>query len=135
MKCISLVILITFTLFGAMALAGQATPAPVEVDTAARGALGDQWTARTDPDGDVYIGCGVRFIDDGAGGVFTFGFCQAEDSAGDTILCSTENPALIEAIQGISDFSFITFGWDADLVCTRIGYSTQSFYLPEFKTK
>ena len=32
-------------------------------------------------------------------------------------------------------FSFVTFSWNEDGECTRIGNSTQSFYIPEFKDK
>jgi hypothetical protein len=38
-------------------------------------------------------------------------------------------------MRSTADFSFITFSWTDDgagnLTCTRIGHSTQSFYLDE----
>lgn len=95
---------------------------------------GDQLTART-ADNDVeFIGCGIRIFDDG-GAAFTFGFCQAGDSAEVQITCFTENPALLEAMRAASAYAFITFSWEDDgsggAECLRIGFSTQSFYLPE----
>ena len=46
--------------------------------------------------------------------------------------------ALLDGIQSIADNSFITFSWTDDgtgaLTCTRIGSSTQSFYLPKIKS-
>jgi len=47
--------------------------------------------------------------------------------------CSTFDPDLLDAMKSVSDFSFITFSWNVAGECTRIGFSTQSFYLPNFK--
>ena len=41
---------------------------------------------------------------------------------------------MLDAISGSSDFSFLTFSWEGeedDATCIRIGFSTQSFYLPK----
>lgn len=117
------------------AIAGLTQPAPVIVDLDGAGggfAQGDLITARTDKTDTVFIGCGVRDFDDGAGGAFTFAFCQAEDEEGDAAFCNTQNPGLIESIRGSSDSSFLTFSWVDNAgapECTRIGFSTQSFYL------
>lgn len=135
MKLRSFFILLCVSLFASVAQAGQYQPRPVDVDPATLFAEGDQWTARIAPNVTEYIGCGVRKFDDGAGGAIAFGFCQAEDAAGEIAFCNTDNEDLLDAIEAISAFSYITFGWNADGQCTRIGNSTQSFYLPEFKTK
>lgn len=120
---------------GTAAFAGFVQPAPVDVDLAGGVALGDQLTARIDPDPDVFIGCGTRTISTG-GGILHTGFCQAEDSAGDHVLCFTTDPGLLEAMHATSDFAFITFSFVDDgaggFTCTRVGHSTQSFYLPDF---
>lgn len=89
--------------------------------------------ARNFEEDGVLIGCGQRILDLGDGNTFTFGFCQATDAEGDQKTCLTENPELLNGIGSISDTSFITFSWDADDVCTRIGSSTQSFYAPKGK--
>lgn len=139
MKFNSLICSIFFIAITSTTFAGQYSPQVVDIDPVNLTAQGDQWTARNDADEDVYIGCGVRYFDDGTGGVLAFGFCQAEDSDGDTAFCNSDNPELLKAIGGISDFSFITFSWNIDGagngICSRIGHSTQSFYLPHLKTK
>jgi hypothetical protein len=114
------------------ALAGFTQPAIVEVDLDAQTAVGDIISARDAKSDNVFIGCGTRNFDDGAGGVFNFAFCQAEDAAGDHVVCNTDNPELVRTIREINDSSFITFGWSDDgagnLTCTSMGFSTQSFY-------
>jgi hypothetical protein len=94
------------------------------------------WTART-ADNDVeFIGCGTRVVDVG-GDPFLFGFCQAQDADENKIVCFTQNQDLLDAMKSPSDFSFITFSWVDDgsggIECIRIGFSTQSIYLPNFK--
>lgn len=114
------------------AFAGATQPAIVDVDLNAQVATGDIISARDAKADNVFIGCGTRNFDDGAGGVFNFAFCQAEDAAGDHVACSTTNPELVRTIREINDTSFITFGWSDDgagnLTCTSMGFSTQSFY-------
>jgi len=82
-----------------------------------------------------FIGCGIRVTSDGVGGTFQFGFCQAADSAGVQITSFTEDAGLLETLRSISDFAYIIFNWDEHEECTRIGISTQSFYLPDFTIK
>ena len=76
---------------------------------------------------------GQRNIEDGAGGLFTWAFCQARDADGQQISCFTFNPDLVKTVNAINDTSFITFSWteedDGSLTCNRMGFSTQSFYL------
>lgn len=88
-------------------------------------------TARFSDNYGEFIGCGVRVFEDGASSAFEFGFCQAEDADGERGFCNTQNAALLQAMKSTSDFSFTTFSWNADGECTRIGFSTQSFYIPE----
>ena len=112
------------------AYAGLFSPVPVSVDVESGLALGDMTTARFSDNDVEIIGCGVRFSDDGKGGAATFGFCQAADAAGTVLFCSTVNTGLIEAIQNISAFSFITFTVDSETgQCLNIGNSSQSFYI------
>ena len=128
-----LIMAVGAALVSTSAFAGQTQPAIVDVDLDNFFASGDLITARTAKDDDVFIGCGARTFDDNAGGVFAFGFCQAEDADGDRALCTTTNTALVEAIRGLADSSFVTYSWTDDgtgnLTCSRIGHSTQSFYL------
>lgn len=50
--------------------------------------------------------------------------------AGVTIYCSTQNAELLDVIENVSDYSFITFAWNSDGRCRSIGISTQSMYIP-----
>lgn len=123
------------TIMASVAYAGLTQPAPVDVDLAGFFAQGDQLTARTSAGDTQFIGCGSRTTDDGLGFTFQFGFCQAEDADGDRIICTTQNPFLIEAMRSTSDYAYITFSWQDDgfggAECIRVGHSTQSFYLPK----
>ena len=114
-------------------IAGMVQPRKVVVDLVALTADGDMLTSRTDGTKNTFIGCGLRKIEDGAGGILNFGFCQAEDAEEEKIICFTQNPDLLDAIDAISDSSYVTFSWELDeeknANCTRIGVSTQSFYL------
>jgi len=127
------------TLLAGVAFAGLKQPAPVEVDLVNMFAFGDQVSARNAKDDVSFIGCGIRVFDDGVFPPFAFGFCQAGDSEENQIVCFTESPNLLNAMGAENDFSFITFSWQDDgfggAECTRVGFSTQSFYLPKFKTK
>lgn len=118
------------TLFGT-AIAGSVSPFPVAVDLTARSAEGDMVTARYAGKEIEYIGCGIRKFDDGAGGATAFGFCQAVDADDERGFCNTFNEDLLDAISSSSAFSFVTFNWDENGTCTRIGFSNQSLYLPK----
>ncbi len=125
-------------LLAAVASAGLKQPAPVTVDLVNMIALGDQNTARIARNDLDFIGCGIRVFDDGVNS-FSFGFCQAGDSEENQIACFTQNANLLDAIKATSAFAFITFSWQdggfGGTECIRVGSSTQSFYLPNFKTK
>ena len=116
------------------AFAGQASPVVVDVDLDNMFAQGDMITARTSKDDEVFIGCGTRNFETSPGGpLFSWAFCQARDTDGDAATCFTTNPELVKTIDAINSDSFITYGWTDDgagnLTCTRMGFSTQSFYL------
>jgi hypothetical protein len=121
------------------AYAGLAQPAIVTIDMDNQLAQGDQLAARTAKDDTSFIGCGTRHFDDGMGNSFRFGFCQAGDADGNAVTCFTQNPNLLDEMRANSSNAFITFSWDDDgagnLTCNRVGFSTQSFYLPNTTTK
>jgi len=127
------------TMIGGVAFAGAQNSVPVQIDFDLMTALGDQVTARTAMNDVELIGCGSRTTDDGMGGMFAFGFCQATDSEANNILCFTFNDNLIDAIEALSAYSFISFNWQDDgaggFECTSVRSSTQSFYVPNFTTK
>ena len=116
------------------AIAGFKQPAPVDVDLVNQFAQGDMVSAQAAKDDVTFIGCGIRKIDTGAGVVST-GFCQAGDADEEQFTCFTQDPDLLAATASTADFSFITFAWNEDGECTRIGFSTQSFYLTDKMVK
>ncbi|GJL92758.1 hypothetical protein [Hyphococcus sp.] len=116
------------------AMAGFKQPQVVDVDLVSRVALGDMVSAQAAKDDVSFIGCGIRKISTG-GGVVSTGFCQAGDADGETFTCFTQDPDLLDATSSTGDFSFITFAWNEDGECTRIGFSTQSFYLTKNMVK
>jgi hypothetical protein len=120
-------------LSSSLALAGRVQQVPVSVTVNASGsgeAHGNMATARASANAVEFIGCGVRKFDNLAGGANANGFCQASDAAGVTASCSTQNVALLDAMENIADYSFITFSWNDEGICQLIGVSTQSFYIP-----
>ena len=131
----SLAVLVGAAFISTQAFAGAVQPAPVTVDLDNMFATGDMVSARTDKKNDeTFIGCGTRNFETGEGlPLFNWAFCQANDGDGNQITCFTQNPDLVETIHAINDFSFITFGWTEDelggLNCSRMGFSTQSFYI------
>lgn len=120
-------------LSSSIAVAGSVRSVPVDIDEDNMTAIGDMWTART-ADNDVeFIGCGIRRFDDGVSPSVSFGFCQAQDADEVMIICTTFSEVLMDAMATTSDFSFVTFSWNAAFECTGVGFSTQSFYLPNIK--
>jgi len=113
------------------AFGGLTLPQVVTVDPVNMVASGDQVTARYSKNDVELIGCGIRKISDGVGGFIHFAFCQATDAADVSIICFTQDPELVDTISSSADYGFITFSWDADDQCTRMGFSNQSFYLPK----
>ena len=138
MKTRTIASAVALIFLAATAFAGLSQPAPVTVDMVNMFASGDQLSARTADDDTSYIGCGIRNYNDGIGS-FKFGFCQAADSEGVQLTCFTENASLIDSIEAVSSFAYISFIWRDDgfggADCIRIGSSTQSFYLLDFATK
>ena len=115
-----------------VAMAGLTSPQPVAVTVNADmsgSATGAMTSARFTANRVEYIGCGVRYYASGSS-VYRYGWCQAANSAGTSVFCSVDGTDLLDAIVGLANYSYITFGWDAAGNCTRIGYSTQSMYIP-----
>lgn len=159
LKMIVVAALIAFA--SSLVLAGYVQPAPVTITIGDDGSVfvgGDMLSARDDDtkdtgpedddkNEDVFIGCGTRTFDDGAGGSFQTMFCQARGLQADQLtgepldpevvvraFCSTDNPAVIAGFSGVNDYSYLTFSYnESDGICTRIGVSSQSFYLPKTK--
>ena len=110
--------------------AGLTFDVPVTVDTTNSTAYGNYRTARFAADTVSFIGCGSGVIVQADGTPFFYGFCQATDSTGARAFCNIRNADIANKVGGISDYSYITFNWNADGDCTRLGVSTQSVYIP-----
>lgn len=112
-------------------------------------ASGHMWSARSSGNDVEYIGCSYKAMElpDGTDGVYVYkwGFCKAQDVNEVSVICWTENPELLDAMQATSPFAWVRFGFtepDHNIAwregvrrCFRFDYSTQSFQLPEFTTK
>lgn len=140
MKIRHIVITASMLCISGIVLAGYTQPAAVQVVINADGsgfAEGDMVTARFAENDVELIGCGVRTFEDGAGGIFESGFCQAvmPDGSPEGLrgFCNVFNPGLLDTMKATSDFSYVTFSWNASGECIRIGFSTQSFYVPDFR--
>jgi len=136
MKTKNVLFLLALSLFSVTIYAGFVQPAPVTIEYLEGGGIaqGDMNSARFSDNEFEFIGCGIRAFDDGAGGVYHWGFCQASLEEEVTVTCFViDNPELMEGVNVLSDSSYITFSWDDDgegnLTCNRVGSSTQSFYL------
>jgi hypothetical protein len=117
-----------------VAMSGMTSSVPVEVIVnadASGSAQGNMATARFTANTVEYVGCGVRYSISGTTTV-KGGWCQATNSAGVNGFCSISgsNTELLNAISGTSDYSYLVFAWNAAGMCTRVGFSTQSFYIP-----
>jgi hypothetical protein len=118
---------------GSAAMAGMTSTVPVEVllnADASGQAQGSMPSARFSANTVEFVGCGVRYSISGTT-VSRYGWCQATNSAGVYAFCSVTNNDLLNAVADLNDYSFIIFAWNAAGVCTRIGLSTQSFYIPQ----
>jgi len=70
-------------------------------------------------------------VSDSQGG-YRGGSCFAMNPTGDEEYhCWTQEPAIIEAIQGINPDSYIYFGWDANGSCTYVVVTTDSARIPK----
>ena len=133
MKTRFLTALISALLISYPAMAGQINTVRVTVTPNADGsgsAGGTLSAARNSLNRVEFIGCGFRMYNNATGGITRWGFCQATNSAGVNGFCMIENNDLLNAISGISDYSYVDFNWNAAGTCTRIAFSSQSFYLP-----
>ena len=124
------------TLFYAgVGIAGSSVDGPVQIDTELRSAQGVQTTARFSDNEVEAIGCGARVTDAGDGNIVSFGFCQATNADNMSVFCATFSPELIDAINGIANYGFISFTWNEQEECTSVRNSTQSIYIPDFRDK
>lgn len=137
MKFLQKILATSLLVFSSLAIAGLTQPAPVMVDTDNMFAQGDMVSARMSDNEFTFIGCGTRHLLNDDGTTFSYGFCQASVAEDSTVLCFSYDTALVDKMAEANDSSFITFAWNEAGDCTRVGFSTQSFYMhvPEKEDK
>jgi hypothetical protein len=125
---------LSLTLLATAAIAGTVSSVPVSVTVNADlsgSAYGNLASARQSADSQQFIGCSIQRAANPTTGIVTAGgYCQARNASGTMGFCSTTDATLLDAVQGIADYSYVSFAWRADGTCTRINVSTQSFYIP-----
>jgi hypothetical protein len=97
------------------AYAGLKAASPVFIDTGARIANGMLGSARNSADAVQHIGCYTNAL---TASVTTF--CQARNSAGTSVSCSTTSANLVNVVQGMTGDSHLWFSWNAAGTCTEI---------------
>lgn len=134
MKPIHLTTIILGLVLTGLVSAGAYEPRPVDIEVNGDGsgnATGGMTTARFSDNDVEYIGCGIRLYAMPDGSYMHWGFCQAKDASGTQAFCNTQDPKMLDVMKATGDYSYITFEWNSDEECTGIGFSTQSFYIPE----
>ena len=114
------------------ATAGTSVDNSVTIDQDYLIALGNMKAARKSANEIESIGCGTRTqgITEGIGEAYSWGFCNATLPNDVSAYCYTEDPALINEINSLTDYAFVVFAWEENGDCSYIGNSTQSIYLP-----
>lgn len=133
MKFVQLFLVAALMVFSAPTLAGDTASVELEVVVNADlsgTASGDMTTVRFSDNEFEEIGCATRHFDFGYGSEFSIALCRATDANGVRYFCQSENPLFVDAINAIVENSFVTFSWDANGQCTRMGFSTRSLYIP-----
>ena len=81
--------------------------------------------ARYSPDNQSYIGCSIY-----ASASSRSITCSARDGVGKTAVCMSTDPGYVEAIQGMSDSSYIVFKVDlASSLCKKLHIADYSSHL------
>lgn len=124
----------TTLLYAGAGLAGDSADTTVQIATELRGAQGSQASARFADNEVEAIGCGATVSKAADGSINYFGFCQATDAEGVSAFCATFNPELVGAINAIANYGFIQFTWNEDDECISVRNSTQSVYIPDFRS-
>lgn len=104
------------------ALAGMLQELPVVIDDAALSASGSLGSVHNSSDRTQYIGCNLgRFG----------GHCYAQNTAGVTRSCVTQDPDVMNTIASLNGDSHLIFYWDQSGTCTAVYVSIESFSAPK----
>jgi disulfide bond formation protein DsbB len=118
---------------GLLAAAGGAAHAgfkyaslPVYVySTSASGGLG--YARNQTGDTNQFIGCEVYVIGSPASQTV---YCWAQSATRQYASCSTTNPAFISAVESMTDYSYLSFGFDTTGKCTVVATDNESGNTP-----
>ncbi|APR80726.1 Hypothetical protein A7982_06073 [Minicystis rosea] len=110
-----------------IAAAGTKLAGIVQINSTERWAQGGMGFARATSDNVAQIGCQVQVVDLGTPSMN----CVARDSAGNAIICSSDDPNLMSIMGAINSDSYIHFEWDANKTCTTLYIATNSVYQPK----
>ncbi|XYI02308.1 hypothetical protein ACMHYB_22115 [Sorangium sp. So ce1128] len=108
------------------AIAGNTYHAGVFIDTVASEASGTAYAARTSSNSVERIDCEVNGYSSGTATVC----CFATNAAGVFKECSSFFAGIVAAAQAISDYSAISFSWNAQGSCTSLSVHSGSRFLP-----
>ncbi|MCP3065128.1 hypothetical protein LXT21_40785 [Myxococcus sp. K38C18041901] len=115
------------TLVGLSAWAGSKRdirPVVIEGTYLAYGTLS---TARNSSDPVQYMGCGIATFDSG----YSIVSCTAVSSAGQTLICTSVNPHIIETARAINGDSYIMFYVNTEGTCTSLTVMQSSGFEPK----
>ncbi|MCP3099207.1 hypothetical protein LZ198_10030 [Myxococcus sp. K15C18031901] len=114
-------------LFGTAASGGLKVHFPVKVDVGNRYAAGALASARGSLDGMQFIGCSVFSFAVGTPMVH----CIARDATNAQASCTSSNPKLVDAAQGLYGDTLLQFFWDETGACTQLMITNSSEYWPK----
>ncbi len=110
---------------GRIAEAGLRAIQPVVASPTNRFGLGMLGSAYNSTDNTQFILCGVNTAANSKSMT-----CTAKDSTGVTVMCTTSNSNLINAVNGLPDSGYLTFNFDANGNCTSIRVEYASYSQP-----
>jgi len=121
----SVVIFGIFAMFQ-LAQAGFKQSVPVSVGT--NYGEGSSGTARNSVDTHQSIGCNVQAT---SGTTTVYATCEATDSCGTHVYCTTTEAPLVSAAQSAKGDSYIHFMFDGTHKCTEVWVDNDSSYVPK----
>ncbi|AUX30866.1 MULTISPECIES: hypothetical protein [Sorangium] len=125
-KIVAAVVALASVAVAGSAVAGDTYHAEVFIDTVASEASGTAYGARTSSNSEEMIHCAVYGYSSGSASVR----CFAANAAGVFKECSSSSAGIVNAVQAISDYSAISFSWNAQGTCTSVSVHTGSRFLP-----
>ena len=114
-------------LIGGAALAGRKETWNVSIDTTYRYVSGSMGSARNSADNQTQLECWTYSTSTSA----PYASCYATDATGHVGSCYSFNASLIAAVNGLSDDSYVAYGWDANGQCLNLTAIRGSRFAPK----